>query len=340
VCERKREREKQREKGKKKKIIPRRRGCLRPRRRKEKKRKKRKKKKEKKEKKKLNRLSHCSPVAPRGVILISEHHLAVPTLSHTSIRPSAILLPPAIRPQPAALSHTVIAPCIPSRLVAVPATQLNFIRSPSKAFTVPALLQTSQPPAGRGFGGPWGDDSHFKSSTSPEMSEFGADTASHLSWRDSQHMERDTSSGVSTEQEHQNGHRSSQSHLYYTTPPAVSEAEEWPAAPSHEGHGMVGSPHSQASTGSMIDSPRSQHSESRRSVDMAVPNQSGHSDSQHMSLSERRQEKRKMKRFRSVAPLLRCPFVALVATGRSSCPRSLSLPFTLLCGGSLTLDIL
>lgn len=192
----------------------------------------------------------------------------------------------------------------------MPATQLNFNRSPSKSFTVPALLQTSQPPLGRGLGGPWGDDSRFKSSTSPEMSEFGADTASHLSWRDSQHLERDTSSGVSTEQEHQAGHRPSHFYDHYTTPTAVSETEEWPAS-THEGHGMVGSPHSQASSGSMIDSPRSQHSESRRSVDMTTSTQSNHSDSQHMSLSERRQEKRKMKRFRLVTPSCVVPLLPL-----------------------------
>jgi hypothetical protein len=110
-------------------------------------------------------------------------------------------------------------------------------------------------------------------------------------------MERDTSSGVSTEQEHAHGgHRSSQSNnLYdhYTSPPAASETEEWSASAAHDGHGMIGSP--QSSTGSMIDSPQS---ESRRSVDITASAQSSHSDSQHMSLSERRQEKRKMKRFR------------------------------------------
>jgi hypothetical protein len=162
---------------------------------------------------------------------------------------------------------------------------------------VPALLQTTQPPEGRGLGH-WEDESSFKHSMSPEMSGFSNGTSSHLPWRE--HLDRDASTGVSAEQDaHSGNHRPSQSRIYENystaTPPAV---EEWPTSASHEGHGMVGSPHSQGSPGSMIDSPQSQQSENRRSVDMTASGQSSHGDSQHMSLSERRQEKRKMKRFR------------------------------------------
>lgn len=99
--------------------------------------------------------------------------------------------------------------------------------------------------------------------------------------------------------EQEAGHHRSQ--LYeYTTPPAASETEDWSTSVPRDPHGLAGSPHSQASsTGSLIDSPRSQQSENRPSVDMTASAQnSSHGDPQHMSLSERRQEKRKMKRFR------------------------------------------
>lgn len=166
--------------------------------------------------------------------------------------------------------------------------------------------------------GHWEDESTFKHSTSPEMSEFGNDSSSHLPWRE-QHMDRDPATSVPAEHDpHPGGGvvgsigvvggvvvgaRSSQSHLYdhyNTTPPAVSETEDWSSSANHhDAHGMVGSPHSQGSTGSMMDSPQSQQSDNRRSVDMSAAGQPSHAgDPQHMSLSERRQEKRKMKRFR------------------------------------------
>ncbi|CCX33218.1 Similar to Homeobox protein ANF-1; acc. no. P79775 [Pyronema omphalodes CBS 100304] len=79
----------------------------------------------------------------------------------------------------------------------------------------------------------------------------------------------------------------------HTPPPhnmgsaGASEHDDWPQ--QHE----VGSPHSQGSSGSMMDSPISAQSEQhRRSVDMSA------TDGHQMTISERRQEKRKMKRFR------------------------------------------
>ena len=123
------------------------------------------------------------------------------------------------------------------------------------------------------------------------MSDFGGDHSSHLPWR-----ERDAPSGLPQEQD---GH---QAHIqlppvYDYSPHDVSEAEEdyrdreWPASHEH------GSPHSQTSNGSIIESPHSSshHSEHRHSVDITGQS-SSHGD--HMSLSERRQERRKMKRFR------------------------------------------
>ncbi|KAL7276735.1 hypothetical protein RUND412_000272 [Rhizina undulata] len=127
-------------------------------------------------------------------------------------------------------------------------------------------------------------------------------------------MERDTQSSVPQEHETQQMH----SHLpsvyeHYNSPPVISEAEdddyrecrEWPNPGSHDIHGAAGSPHSQTSTGSIIGSPHSHpsshHSDHRHSVDMSIggsgQSSSSHGD-HHMSLSERRQEKRKMKRFR------------------------------------------
>jgi hypothetical protein len=160
---------------------------------------------------------------------------------------------------------------------------------------VPALLQTHQPPKGRGLGY-WEEETEIRDSTSPEMAEFGPDTQSHIPWREHR-MERDTSSTAPHEHETHNGHGPSQPHIsafdHYSTSPGIPEGEEWPG--HHDNHG-VGSPHSQTSTSSMVDSPGSrQSSEHRRSIDMS----SGSAGEQHhMSLSERRQEKRKMKRFR------------------------------------------
>lgn len=70
---------------------------------------------------------------------------------------------------------------------------------------------------------------------------------------------------------------------------AMPEVDEWPESGSHEPE-MADSP--QSSVESMMDSPQS---ESRRSVDIGAGAPHGEG---HMSLSERRQEKRKMKRFR------------------------------------------
>ncbi|KAG0132041.1 hypothetical protein HOY82DRAFT_558713 [Tuber indicum] len=128
------------------------------------------------------------------------------------------------------------------------------------------------------------------------MSDFG-DHPSHLPWRE-QRLERDTPSVLPQEQEGHQAHTQLPPVYEQYSPPGVSEAEddyrdrEWPT--SHEGHG---SPHSQTSNGSMIESPHSSshHSEHRHSVDIA--GQPSHGE-HHMSLSERRQEKRKMKRFR------------------------------------------
>lgn len=142
------------------------------------------------------------------------------------------------------------------------------------------------------------------------MSEFSNESSTQLSWRDHPHhhhhphqLDRDTSAGLSSDHvahHHQSTgshhhHHSSQRPLYenYTPPPAISEAEGWSTSTSHDNQGMVGSPHSQASSGSIMDSPLS---DSRRSLDMGAG--SGQSSHEHMSLSDRRNEKRKMKRFR------------------------------------------
>jgi hypothetical protein len=160
---------------------------------------------------------------------------------------------------------------------------------------VPLLLQQGTE-EGRGKGH-WREAFAFKTVGPLNMAEFGGnDSASqHMPWRD--RLEREAS-----EQDGQQGSSSSQSQHPQAydrySPRAVSEAEDWPGSASHNSHDVVGSPTSQTSAGSMIDSPQS---ESRRSVDMSI-SASGQSSASHgehqMSLSERRQEKRKMKRFR------------------------------------------
>jgi hypothetical protein len=105
--------------------------------------------------------------------------------------------------------------------------------------------------------------------------------------------------GVPGDQAPHPDHRPSQPNLYerYSPPPPVPETEEWSSS-GHNNH-AIGSPHSQASSGSIMGSPHSQQSDNRRSADIGGSGpSSSHGDPQHMSLSERRQEKRKMKRFR------------------------------------------
>lgn len=158
---------------------------------------------------------------------------------------------------------------------------------------MPVLLHTYQPPTGRGLGY-WEGPANTAHSAATKMTEFAPETQSHMPWREHR-MERDTSSTPIQEHEPHNGHQPAPIHLstydHYQSS-VLPENDQWSPA-HHEEHG-VSSPHSQASAGSLVHSPGSrQSSEQRPSVDMSAG-----SAGEHMTLSERRQEKRKMKRFR------------------------------------------
>lgn len=170
--------------------------------------------------------------------------------------------------------------------------------------------------------GIWEDISSPKPLVLQPMSGFSGDpTSSQLPWREQQ-VERQPAPIVPQEQEghqqHTQHHHSTQSshhhlpspHLphpahnydtaqYSSTLPTETEGEyrEWRSVAPLE----AGSPHSHTSGGSLIGSPHSQQSSqgARRGSDMSVgaPVTSPHGE-QRMSLGERRQEKRKMKRFR------------------------------------------
>lgn len=171
---------------------------------------------------------------------------------------------------------------------------------------MPSLLHTPYYREDRGLEA-WGD-STLKNHPFAQMSEFGGEQSSaHMSWRE-QRLERDSVLPQEQEGHHHHHHSHSHSHSHSQLPPvyehyspgpasdAGGEYREWTTSASHEEHN-IGSPHSSA--GSMIDSPHSHpssHSEHRHSVD--ITGQSSGSQGEHMSLSERRQEKRKMKRFR------------------------------------------
>lgn len=171
---------------------------------------------------------------------------------------------------------------------------------------MPSLLHTPYYREDRGLEA-WGD-STLKNHPFAQMSEFGGEQSSaHMSWRE-QRLERDSVLPQEQEGHHHHHHSHSHSHSHSQLPPvyehyspgpasdAGGEYREWTTSASHEEHN-IGSPHSSA--GSMIDSPHSHpssHSEHRHSVD--ITGQSSGSQGEHMSLNERRQEKRKMKRFR------------------------------------------
>lgn len=123
------------------------------------------------------------------------------------------------------------------------------------------------------------------------MSEYATDTSSHRSW-----LDRDTPATSVGDKADNPTDPNLAAYHHYTTPPPIPEDGEWGA---HDSNGVISSPHS--SSGSMLGSPRSRQSSQRRdSMDQmsAGVQSAGEGQPQGMSISERRQEKRKMKRFR------------------------------------------